>query len=73
MGVYEIEFNKISGAVFAGLFEELIYRGFLFGVLHRYCGWRFIWAALPAAVHPEPRLAFTFFTADKSLTERRKE
>lgn len=42
--------NLFLGAVFAGLFEELIYRGFLFGVLHRYCGWRFIWAALPAAV-----------------------
>ncbi len=38
------------GAVFPGLFEELVYRGFLFGILHRYCNWRFIWAALPAAV-----------------------
>ena len=38
------------GAVFPGLFEELIYRGFLFGILYRYCNWRFIWAALPAAV-----------------------
>ncbi len=38
------------GAVFAGFFEEFVYRGFLFGILHRYCNWRFIWAALPAAV-----------------------
>ncbi len=44
-------FEKLFlGAVFPGLFEELIYRGFLFGILHRYCNWRFIWAALPAAV-----------------------
>lgn len=50
-GHVEFGWNKLFlGAVFAGLFEELIYRGFLFGVLHRYCGWRFIWAALPAAV-----------------------
>ncbi len=44
-------FEKLFlGAVFPGLFEELIYRGFLFGILYRYCNWRFIWAALPAAV-----------------------
>lgn len=50
-GHVEFGWDKLFlGAVFAGLFEELIYRGFLFGVLHRYCGWRFIWAALPAAV-----------------------
>ncbi|MBQ3635479.1 MAG: CPBP family intramembrane metalloprotease [Bacteroidales bacterium] len=37
-------------AIFPGLFEELIYRGFLFGLLFRYCGWGFVWAAIPAAV-----------------------
>ena len=46
-GHVEFGWDKLFlGAVFAGLFEELI----LFGVLHRYCGWRFIWAALPVAV-----------------------
>ena len=50
-GHVEFGWDKLFlGAVFAGLFEELIYRGFLFGVLHRYCGWSFIRAALPAAV-----------------------
>ena len=53
-GHVEFGWDKLFlGAVFAGLFEELIYRGFLFGVLHRYCGWRFIWAALPAAASVE--------------------
>ncbi len=47
--VFSLE-NLFLGAVFPGLFEELVYRGFLFGILHRYCNWRFIWAALPAAV-----------------------
>lgn len=47
--VFSLE-KLFLGAVFPGLFEELVYRGFLFGILHRYCNWRFIWAALPAAV-----------------------
>ncbi len=47
--VFSLE-KLFLGAVFPGLFEELIYRGFLFGILHRYCNWHFVWAALPAAV-----------------------
>ena len=47
--VFSLE-KLFLGAVFPGFFEELVYRGFLFGILHRYCNWRFIWAALPAAV-----------------------
>lgn len=40
----------IIGAVLAGLWEELIFRGFLFGLLFRYCNWGFVWAALPTTV-----------------------
>ena len=37
-------------AIFPGLFEELMFRGFFFGMLFRYCKWGFVWAALPTAL-----------------------
>ena len=51
------QFNKslriwdiIEGAILAGFFEELIFRGFLFGQLFRNCNWGFIPAASLNAV-----------------------
>jgi uncharacterized protein len=40
----------ITGSVYAGVFEEIIFRAALFGVLFRYCGWGFIPAALISSV-----------------------
>ena len=37
-------------AIFPGLFEELFYRGFLFGMLFRYCKWGFVRSNLPVAL-----------------------
>lgn len=42
--------NLLRMAVFPGFFEEMLFRGFLFGILYRYCKWNFIVAALVAAV-----------------------
>lgn len=36
----------LTGSIYAGVFEEIIFRAALFGVLFRYCGWGFIPAAL---------------------------
>lgn len=40
----------VTYALSAGILEEVMYRGFLFGMLYRYCNWRFWWAALPTAI-----------------------
>ena len=40
----------LLGAILPGLFEELLFRGFLFGLLFRFCRWGLVWAALPPAV-----------------------
>lgn len=40
----------ITGSVYAGVFEEIIFRAALFGVLFRYCRWGFIPAALISSV-----------------------
>lgn len=38
------------GAIYPGFFEEVLYRGMLFGLLFRYAGWGFVPAALLGAV-----------------------
>ena len=40
----------ITGSVYAGFFEEVIFRAALFGVLFKYCRWDFIPAALVSSV-----------------------
>ncbi|AEP29088.1 CPBP family intramembrane glutamic endopeptidase [Brumicola nitratireducens] len=40
----------ITGSVYAGLFEEIIFRAALFGVLFHFCRWGFIPAALISSV-----------------------
>lgn len=40
----------LLGAILPGLFEELLFRGFLFGLLFRFCRWGFVWATLPTAI-----------------------
>ena len=40
----------ITGSVYAGFFEELIFRAALFGVLFKYCRWGFVPAALISSV-----------------------
>ena len=40
----------MRGAVLPGFGEELLYRGFLFGLLFRFAGWGFLPAALAAAL-----------------------
>lgn len=40
----------ITGSIYAGFFEEVIFRGALFGVLFKYCRWGFIPAALISSV-----------------------
>jgi membrane protease YdiL (CAAX protease family) len=39
-----------TGSIFPGFFEELIFRGALFGVLFRFCRWGFIPAALVSSI-----------------------
>lgn len=39
-----------NGALYPGLFEEIIFRAVLFGALFRYCGWGFIPAALVSSL-----------------------
>lgn len=46
----DITLNKILGSmVYAGFFEEVVFRGFLFGLLFRYNRWGFIPAVLVGA------------------------
>jgi membrane protease YdiL (CAAX protease family) len=40
----------ITGSVYAGVFEKIIFRAALFGVLFHYCRWRFIPAALISSI-----------------------
>ncbi|MDC9511950.1 CPBP family intramembrane metalloprotease [Pseudoalteromonas sp. CST5] len=40
----------ITGSIYAGFFEELIFRAALFGALYRFCRWGFIPAALISSV-----------------------
>lgn len=40
----------MTGSVYAGVFEEIIFRATLFGVLFRYCRWGFIPAAIISSV-----------------------
>jgi len=40
----------ITGSIYAGFFEEVIFRAALFGVLFKYCRWGFIPAALISSV-----------------------
>jgi membrane protease YdiL (CAAX protease family) len=40
----------VTGSIYAGLFEEIIFRAALFGVLFRYCRWGFIPAALISSI-----------------------
>jgi membrane protease YdiL (CAAX protease family) len=40
----------ITGSIYAGVFEEIIFRAALFGVLFHYCRWGFIPAALISSV-----------------------
>jgi membrane protease YdiL (CAAX protease family) len=40
----------ITGSIYAGVFEELIFRAALFGVLFHYCRWGFIPAALISSI-----------------------
>lgn len=42
--------NLLRSTLFAGFFEELLFRGFLFGILFRRAGWGFIPASLPGAL-----------------------
>ncbi|MCR5697588.1 MAG: CPBP family intramembrane metalloprotease [Marinilabiliaceae bacterium] len=50
-GHFEFSWDSLLlKAVFPGFFEEMFYRGFLFGMLYRYCKWNFFCAALVAAV-----------------------
>ena len=50
-GHFEFTWNNLlRKAVFPGFFEELLFRGFFFGILYRYCKWNFVAAALVAAV-----------------------
>lgn len=47
----ELTFDKaLTWIVIAGLFEEIVFRGFIFGQLFRYAGWGFLPAALPTAL-----------------------
>lgn len=46
---WDIEF-LCRKALFPGFFEEFIFRGFLFGMLFRYCKLGFIWSALIPSV-----------------------
>ncbi len=47
----DISLHKIlNSMVYAGFFEELVFRGFLFGLLFRYCRWGFIPASLVGAL-----------------------
>lgn len=39
-----------DGALYAGIYEEIIFRGFLFGILYRFSNWGFIPAAILSAV-----------------------
>ncbi|MBK9292123.1 MAG: CPBP family intramembrane metalloprotease [Bacteroidetes bacterium] len=40
----------IQATLLAGLMEELLFRGFLFGLLFRFCGWGFVPASLAGAL-----------------------
>lgn len=42
--------DLIRGSVYPGIFEEIIFRAVLFGVLFRFCGWGFIPAALVSSL-----------------------
>lgn len=43
-------FRLVQASLLAGFMEELLFRGFLFGLLFRFCGWGFIPASLAGAV-----------------------
>ena len=50
-GTFEYSWETfIAYALSAGIVEEGLYRSFLFGMLFRYCNWRFWFAALPTAI-----------------------
>ncbi|MBO7463588.1 MAG: CPBP family intramembrane metalloprotease [Bacteroidales bacterium] len=50
-GRFEYSFDTfIAKAFTAGVVEEAVYRGFMFGMLFRFCNWGFWTAALPTAV-----------------------
>jgi membrane protease YdiL (CAAX protease family) len=40
----------LTGSIYAGVFEETIFRAALFGVLFRYCRWGFVPAVLVSSV-----------------------
>ena len=65
-GQFDYSFNTfISNALSAGIVEEMLFRGFMFGMLFRFCNWNFWAAALPTAV------VFTlghFYQADSLLS-----
>lgn len=65
-GRFEYSFDTfIAKAFTAGVVEEAVYRGFMFGMLFRFCKWNFWAAALPTAV------VFTighFYQADSLLS-----
>lgn len=42
--------SMVTGSIYAGFFEEIIFRAALFGILFRYCRWGFIPAALISSV-----------------------
>ena len=46
----DILFDIFQWAVFAGIGEEILYRGMLFGLLFRFAGWGFLPAALIGAI-----------------------
>lgn len=50
-GRFEYSFDSfITKAFTAGVVEEAVFRGFMFGMLFRFCNWNFWAAALPTAV-----------------------
>ncbi|MCQ2228476.1 MAG: CPBP family intramembrane metalloprotease [Bacteroidales bacterium] len=49
-GTYVFSMDNLLLSLWAGLSEEIIFRGYLFGQLHRKCNWGYIWASLPAAI-----------------------
>jgi membrane protease YdiL (CAAX protease family) len=42
--------SLLHSTVFAGFMEEFLFRGFLFGILFRFCGWGFIPAGILGAI-----------------------
>lgn len=43
-------FRLVQASLLAGFMEELLFRGFLFGLLFRFCGWGFIPSSLAGAL-----------------------